>query len=82
MSHGADDADMAAALGQFDRVAANIEKLESVWQRLCDLTPDDVAFGLDTPERENLVRSFAHISEQLPAIDGFRVEDKPMGRTK
>ena len=79
MHHDADDADMAAALGQFDLVAANIEKLESVWQRLCDLTPDDVEFGLDTPERENLVRSFAHIAEQLPAIDGFRVEDRPFG---
>jgi len=74
----ADDADMAVALEQFDRVAANIEKLEGIWRRLHELTPQDMAFGLDTPERDSLVRSFTHVAEQLPAIDGFRVAAVPM----
>jgi hypothetical protein len=78
MREESDEADMAVALDQFDRVAANIEKLEGVWTQLCDLTPDEIAFGLDTAEREILVRSFAHIAGQLPAIDGFRVDGVPM----
>jgi hypothetical protein len=52
MREDGDDADMAAALDQFDRVAANVEKLEAVWERLCELTQDETTFGLDTPERD------------------------------
>jgi len=74
-----DDADMAVALEQFDRVAANLEKLEAIWERLCEETPDQVAFGLDTPERDDLVRSFSRVAGQLPAISGFRVEAEPLG---
>ncbi|MFJ2565897.1 restriction endonuclease [Streptomyces sp. NPDC088817] len=69
---------MAAAIDQFDRVAANIEKLESVWRRIEELTPEDREFGLDTPERENLVRTFTRLTEHLPAIDGVRVQEVPL----
>lgn len=77
MQGDGDDADLAVALEQFDRVAANVEKLEGIWSRLCELTPQDEEFGLDTPERDSLVRSFIHVAEQLPAVDGFRVEAVP-----
>lgn len=72
--------DLAAALAQFDRVAANLEKLERVRNQLQDLTPDDIVFGLDTPESEHLGRSFTHIAEHLPPIDGFRVTAVPMSQ--
>ncbi|MFJ9776903.1 restriction endonuclease [Kitasatospora sp. NPDC101157] len=77
MRFGPEDADLAAAIDQFDRVAANLEKLESVWHQLGELSPADIEFGLDTPERGNLVRTFSHLAEHLPAIDGFRVDAVP-----
>jgi hypothetical protein len=39
---------------QFDGVAANLGKLEAIWERLSEETPDQVASGLDTPERDDL----------------------------
>lgn len=71
---------LASALAQFDRVAANLDKLESIWKQLSNLTPDNVVFGLDTPVLENLVRAFVRIAEQLPAIDGFQITAKPMSQ--
>ena len=33
-------------------------------------------------EHEDLLRSFAHILPGLPAIDGFRIETIPLGKTE
>lgn len=69
--------DLAETLDQFDRVGANLAKLEKVWDAWRASTPESVVFGLDTPEVENLVRDFARILAELPAIDGFRVDAEP-----
>lgn len=77
MAEAGDDG-LAQALGQFDRVAANLQKLEEVWNELESLTPDGIVFGADTPERDNLVREFALLVQHLPAIDGYRIESMPL----
>jgi hypothetical protein len=74
------DTDLSGALDQFDRVAANVVELERVWQQLCELTPSGIVFGADSPETENLVRSFIHIADHLPAIDGFRIDAVPLSQ--
>ena len=68
MRQDGDDADMAAALDQFDRVAANLEKLEDVWKQLREADTGRHRARARHTSRENLVRSFAHIAGQLPAI--------------
>lgn len=75
-----DQSDLAAALAQFDRVAGNLEKLDRIWSQLMTLTPSDIAFGLDTVEVDNLVRSFGLIADQVPSIDGFGVTARPMSQ--
>lgn len=76
----AEESDLAGALDEFDRVNANVSKLERIWKEIQEVTPSDVVFGLDSPESEDLVRSFAHIADQLPAIDRFRVDAVPMSQ--
>jgi hypothetical protein len=69
--------DLAATLDQFDRAAANLAKLEKVWEEWCSATPSDISFGLDTPDSEELVRAFNDLAQGLPQIDGFRIEARP-----
>jgi len=72
-------ADLSAALDQFDRAAANLEKADRIWDEIQSAIPDGVAFGEDTPELDNLGRSYGQLIEALPAIDGFRPSTQPMG---
>lgn len=71
-------ADLSAALDQFDRAAANLEKADRIWDEIQSAIPDGVAFGEDTPELDNLGRSYGQLIEALPAIDGFRPSTQPM----
>jgi hypothetical protein len=67
--------DLDAALKQFERVAANLDKAERVWAEL--------AGGALTAEaHDNLVRHFVDLTAALPGIDGFRVESVPMSLTE
>ncbi|MCZ7538138.1 MAG: hypothetical protein M5T61_20845, partial [Acidimicrobiia bacterium] len=66
-----EESDLAGALDEFDRVNANVSKLERIWKEIQEVTPSDVVFGLDSPESEDLVRSFAHIADQLPRLIAF-----------
>lgn len=66
---------LQAALAQFDATEANLTKLEKLWREIQSLIPDGPAFG-SPPEYENACRAFRRILPSLPAIDGFRVEDK------
>lgn len=70
--------DLAAALDVFDRVEANLVKLEAVWSQLEVAMPDDIAFGLDTPEIAALLDAYISIVAEVPAIDGFRISTVPM----
>lgn len=80
MTEHNEESDLAATLVQFDRVSANVAKLEKVWEALQNATPDGIEFGLDTQEVEDLIRDFIRIAAELPAIDGFRVEAGPWSR--
>jgi hypothetical protein len=73
------DSALSAALDQFDRVEANLVKLEHVWAEIAASTPTGVAFGFDDGVRRGLVRAFGQLAQGLPAIDGYRVDATPMG---
>ena len=62
--------DLANALTQFDRTMANLELLQQLWERYEKHIPNSPAFGLDTPEIDQIRREFADIAASLPAIDG------------
>lgn len=70
--------DLSAALDQFDRAAANLEKAERMWNELESAIPTGILFGLDTPQLNDLRRSYIKIIEALPAIDGFRPSSEPL----
>lgn len=80
VSDASSSLDLEAALGQFDRAGANVEKLENIWRQIEDGNPSGITFGLDSSESENLIRTFVDIADHLPAIDGFRLEAVPLGR--
>lgn len=67
--------DLDAALKQFERVAANLEKAERVWA-------DIAAENLTAEEHDDRVRHFVDLTAALPAIDGLRVESIPMSLTE
>lgn len=78
MTDVGDPSELAAALDVFDRVEANLEKLERIWQELAGSYPEGIAFGLDTATVDDLVRSFSLVLEELPPIDGFRIDALPL----
>lgn len=65
------------ALRDFDKVEANVTKLKKVWHKLQQRAPDSVAFGLDTPDVDDLRRAFDDLASALPAIDGFEITARP-----
>ncbi len=71
----ADRPDLDAALKQFDRVAANLQKVERVWAEIS-------AAKLTAEEHDDRIRHFIDLITALPAIDGFRVESVPMSLTE
>lgn len=66
--------DLSEALIQFDRTTANLELLEGHWEKYRPHIPESPAFGLDTPEVEQIRRDYADTAKSLPAIDGYRVD--------
>ena len=65
---------LSEALDQFDRTVANLDLLEGLWQQYKLHIPESPAFGLDTPEIEELRRDYADAANSLPSIDGYRVD--------
>lgn len=63
------------ALQQFEATEANIEKLEKLWGKIYAFLPSGPAFGAP-PEYDQLCIAFRHILSALPAIAGFRVQDR------
>lgn len=72
------ESDLGAALNAFDRASANLVKLEAVWSQIEAAMPEDVAFGLNSPEVASLLDAYGEIVGALPPIDGFRIEAVPM----
>ncbi len=73
--------DLNQALGQFDTVEANLDRLNNVWKTARSLIPDDIVFMSGSPsatEYDNLRRAFGDILNGLPPIDGWRIEAVPL----
>ncbi len=69
-------ADLDAALQQFEATESNLEKLEKLWAKIESHIGDGgPAFG-SPPEYDELCLAFRQILPALPAIDGFKAEDK------
>src|SRR5207249_1932929 len=69
------DSALDAALRTFEAVEANIVKLEAIWRDMRALIPDDLSFDSSDIYDER-GRELAAIIAALPAIDGWRLEDK------
>lgn len=72
--------DLDAALNQFDRVEANLERLEAVHAQLISLVPAGIEFGSSPEARQyrDLCGAFAEIAAALPPIEGFRITAEPL----
>jgi hypothetical protein len=64
-----------AGLRKFEATEANLEKLDKLWDQILSHIPGGPAFG-SPPEYDHLCLAFRGILPALPAIDGFRVEDR------
>jgi hypothetical protein len=56
-----------------DRAAANLAKLDAVWERAEPMIPTEPAFGSTTREYDDLRRSWKSLLGGLPPIDGWKV---------
>lgn len=63
------------SLRQFELAEANLAKLELLWQKIEGELPDGPAFGAP-PGYDEWCIAFKRILPELPAVDGFRVEDR------
>jgi hypothetical protein len=73
--------DLDTAIREFDAVEANLRRLERVWERLEQLTPDGLVFlagSAEGREHHDLRRAYADLVAGLPAIDGWRIDVFPM----
>jgi hypothetical protein len=61
-------------LNVMDRAAANLVKLEQVWERASTFIPTSPAAG-SPPEYDDLCRAWADLLKGLPPIDGWTVTD-------
>ena len=67
------DINLSEALDQFDRTMANIQILQDLWQRYEQHLPTSMAFGLDTPETDQIRWEFNDTVDSLPAIHGEKL---------
>ena len=52
------------ALGQFERIEANLARIDKIWEELVRLIPEGIAFQTGSPEAnryEDLARAFADV---------------------
>ncbi len=71
------DSPLNSAIRQFELAEANLVKLERLWAKMEAEIPTGIAFGEST-DYENYWRSYAHILQHLPAIDGKKPTTIPM----
>lgn len=67
--------DLDAALTEFERAGANLEKAERVWAELS-------SERLTAEEHEHRQRVYMDFVAALPALDGFRVTQPPMSKVE
>jgi len=72
--------DLDAALSQFDRVEANLERLGAVHDQLMSLVPEGIEFGSSPEARQyrELCGAFSDIATALPPVGGFRITAEPL----
>ena len=78
MSTSLPESPLNSALRQFELTEANLAKLERLWTKIDSAIPGGIFFG-ESPDVENYCRSYAHILEHLPSIDGKKPTTIPMG---
>jgi hypothetical protein len=69
------------ALHQFDSTAANLARLERLWDSIEKLIPEGISYfagGQVAEAYEDYCRAFRHVLTSLPAIDGWRPADHLM----
>ncbi len=69
-------ADINAALHLFEATEGNLKKLMDLWDKISSEMPSGPALGCP-PHYDELCSFFRQVLVALPAIDGFRVEDRP-----
>lgn len=72
--------DLNEAIAEFDATETTLTRLESVWRRLSELTPQGIAFVAASPEGieyGDLCRAFRDLANGLPKVAGFHIQDLP-----
>jgi hypothetical protein len=64
--------DLDAVLAVMDRVSANLERLQAIWDRAYPMLPSGPAAG-STNEYDDLVRAWNDLLKGLPPIDGWTI---------
>lgn len=67
--------ELTALLNALDRTAANLAKLEAVWERAGSFIPEGPAAGSD-PEYDDLRRSWIDLLPGLPKIDDWTITEE------
>jgi hypothetical protein len=66
--------DLSSVLAIFDRAAANLERLQAVWDEAGPLLPSDAQLG-GNAKYENLARRWVDLLKGLPRIDGWTITE-------
>lgn len=67
--------ELSDLLEQMDRAAANLSKLESVWERAQAFIPEGPALGSPV-EYDDLGRAWSDLIQGLPPIDGWTITEE------
>src|SRR2546421_5006536 len=73
--------DLENALREFDRTQTNLQRLQSVWERMERLIPSGISFPGTAPDEllyDELTRAFSELAAGLPAIDGASFDAFPL----
>ncbi len=73
--------DLEHALQQFDRVQANLRRLEALLDKLTDVMPGGISFADYSPQAlqyRELCRGYRDLVRALPAIGGFQIRAEPV----
>jgi hypothetical protein len=68
--------ELEAVLNAMDRAAANLAKLERVWDAAAPLLPDGPMLDYSNSEYDQLARTWKDLVEGLPPIDGWTVTEE------
>ncbi|MCY9669778.1 restriction endonuclease [Paenibacillus alginolyticus] len=66
-----------SAIRKFESVEANLSKLERIWGELCEIISEGYSFNSSDIEYEGLRRSYSHILNHLPKIEGWKPDTEP-----